>query len=183
MVSNEKARAALTAHPLPESPWIEVTDEAILIKAGFSEQLLQLLRWVPKVQWRPDKRYWVVPLSGAETVRAVLPEITRLSELTLPGKGKSVVSETPHSDEEMFREAARLLFGAEWQRETALALGRNETELARWLLGEHAFGDADELLRDMLALMRQRASRIEEEADRFQAALERRTAGVQPANP
>lgn len=174
MISIEKARAALAAHPLPENPWLEVTDEAILIKAGFSEQLLQLLRWVPKIEWRPDKRHWVVPLSGAETIRSVLPEITRLAELTQPGKGRSGITPDIQSDEELFRNAARLLFGAEWQREIASALGRNETELARWLLGEVLFGDTEALLQDMLALMRQRAARIEEEAERFAAALERR---------
>ncbi|WP_034993347.1 hypothetical protein [Beijerinckia mobilis] len=179
MVSLEKARSALAAHPLPESPWIEVTEDAILIKAGFSEQILQLLRWVPRVQWRPDKRHWVVPLTGAETVRTVLPEIMRLAELTAPVKAETVRAENPSSAEEpeaLFRNAGRSLFGAEWQRETAQALGRNETDLARWLLGDQPIENPDVILNDLLLFMRRRAASIAEEAERLAAALERRKA-------
>jgi hypothetical protein len=166
--STEKARAALAANPFPPSPWLQVTDDEIIIKSSFSEQLLQLLRWVPKVQWRPDKRYWTVPIAGAEAVRAVLPEITRLAELTQPSLKPSTAAkaETPA---DLFRNAARMLFGGDWQRDTARALELDETALVRWLLGEHQLEDEQALLSDMLALMRRRAAEIAAEADRFEA--------------
>src|SRR6516165_651871 len=177
MPSLEKVRAALAANPLPPSPWVEVGEEAIIIKAGFSEQLLQLLRWVPKVEWRPDKRYWKVPLTGAETVRSLLPEITRLAELTQPGAGRPSEGQADGapSPPELFKAAARLLFGADWQRETANALGRNETELVRWLLGESALEDGGKLLEDMFGLKRRPATEIAAEADRFAQAIENMT--------
>ncbi len=73
--------------------------------------------------------------------------------------------------EELFKAAARLLFGADWQREAARALGRDETALARFLLGERTRENADRLYADMLALMRQRAAEIARAADRFAKAL------------
>jgi hypothetical protein len=167
MPSIEKARAALAANPLPSSPWLEVTDDVIIIRAGFSEQLLQLLRWVPKVEWRPEKRYWTVPLSGAEIVRMILPEIQRLAELTQP---RAAPAES-RSVQGRFRAAARLLYGSDWQRETARALKRNEAELARWLAGDLVLEDSDLLLVEMLALMRQRANEISEAADRLAEEL------------
>jgi hypothetical protein len=172
MSSIEKARAALAANPLPQSPWLEVTQDAILIKAGFSEQLLQMLRWVPRVEWRPDRRAWMVPLSGAETVRALLPEILRLAELTEPSlraadrTGKS----EKKSPREAFGAAARLLFGTDWQRDTARALGRDEVALARWLAGEDTVTDVEALIADMIALMQRRARDILAAADQFAAA-------------
>lgn len=77
----------------------------------------------------------------------------------------------PLSAEEMFKSAARLLFGSDWQREAARALGRDETVLARFLLGERASEDGEQLYADMLALMRRRAAEISEAADRFAATL------------
>lgn len=163
----EKARAALAANPLPTSPWLEVTDDLIIVKAGFSEQLLQLLRWVPKVAWRPEKRHWEVPISGAETVRAVLPEILRLAELTQP----RAKPEEPASPRERFRAAARLLFGGDWQRDTARALDRDEAALAGWLAGDDSLEDADTLLAEMLGLMRRRAGEIAVAADELARAI------------
>ena len=75
------------------------------------------------------------------------------------------------SAEEMFKSAARLLFGSDWQRETARALGRDETVLARFLLGERTTEDGEQLYADMLALMRRRAAEIIEAIDRFAATL------------
>lgn len=75
------------------------------------------------------------------------------------------------SREELFKAAARLLFGADWQREAARALGRDETALARFLLGDRRRENADRLYADMLALMRQRAAEITRAADRFAKAL------------
>ncbi len=190
MKSDEKARAALEANPFPASPWLEVTDTAIIIKCGFSEQLLQILRWVPNVQWRPEKRYWTVPIRGAEAVRAILPEILRLSEATQDRKSKSAsandgasptnplfaapetVANMPTPD--LFKAAARLLFGTDWQRDTANALQRDEAALARWLAGDTQLEDAATLLNEMQVLMRRRAEEIGKAADLFKAAADKR---------
>lgn len=166
-----KARQALKQNPFPDTPFVEVTEDFILIKCGFSEQLLQLLRWVPKVEWRPDKRYWRVPIASAEAVRGVLPEVLRLSELTQPSLARQTGSGQDLPQTEVFKGAARLIFGGDWQRDTANALGRDETELVRWLLGEHALQDAGKLMEDMLKLMRQRAEAILKAADDFEKTL------------
>jgi hypothetical protein len=170
MPSDAKARAALIARPFPPNPWVLVTEDAIVIKCGFSEQLLQLLRWVPRVEWRPERRCWTVPLSGAEAVRGVLPEILRLAELTQPQAAKGAPEEAL-SAPALFKQAARALFGGDWQRDTAQALGRDETALVRWLLGEASLEDADTLLDEMLELMRRRAADIAAEAERFAGRL------------
>lgn len=189
--SDEKARASLAANPFPTSPWLEMTDDTIIIKCGFSEQLLQLLRWVPNVQWRPEKRYWTVPIRGAEAVRTILPEILRLSEATqdrkakpsgdgsigtnasspLLGEGETAAGLTTP---ELFKAAARLLFGTDWQRDTARALQRDEAAMARWLAGDAELEDAPTMLGEMLGLMRLRAEEITKAADRFAAAAEQR---------
>jgi hypothetical protein len=195
MKSDEKARAALAANPFPPSPWLEVTDEVIIIKCGFSEQLLQLLRWVPNVQWRPEKRHWTVPLRGAEAVRTILPEVLRLSEATQERKSKSSLTDDTGGTNaaspllgapdavanlatpELFKAAARLLFGTDWQRDTARALQRDEAALARWLAGDKDLEDASILLGEMLDLMRRRAEEIAKAAEHFAAAVDKR--GVQ----
>jgi hypothetical protein len=191
MKSDEQARAALAANPFPPSPWLEVTGDVIVIKCGFSEQLLQLLRWVPNVQWRPEKRHWTVPLRGAEAVRAILPEILRLSEATQERKAKSSAdagalgadaspllgapdSVANLSTPDLFKAAARLLFGTDWQRDTARALQRDEAALARWLAGDKDLEDAATLLGEMRDLMRRRAGEIAKAADQFAAAVDKR---------
>jgi hypothetical protein len=192
MKSDEKARAALAANPFPPSPWLEVTDDSIIIKCGFSEQLLQLLRWVPNVQWRPEKRYWTVPLRGAEAVRSILPEVLRLSEATQDRKANSSAADVASgtntgnplfgapeavanlSTPDLFKAAARLLFGTDWQRDTARALQRDEAALARWLAGDTELEDASTLLTEMRALMRRRADEIAKAADRFAEAADKR---------
>jgi hypothetical protein len=173
MASIEKARAALAANPLPASPYLEVIGDTIIIKSGFSEQLLQILRWVPKVEWRPDKRCWTVPLGGLESVRAVLPEVLRLAELTRPQRREDVARDvaSPAEPRVLFQAAARLLFGTDWQRDTARALGRDEVALARWMAGEDKLEDADKLLAEMLALMHRRADEIARAADLFAEAI------------
>jgi hypothetical protein len=172
MASIENARAALAAHPLPKSPYLEVSGDVIIIKSGFSEQLLQILRWVPKVEWRPERRCFTVPLTGIESVRAVLPEVLRLAELTQPQRREKSAggSGEAGSPRDLFQAAARLLFGTDWQRDTARALGRDEVALARWMAGEGIYEDADALLVEMLALMRRRADEIARAADRFAEA-------------
>lgn len=175
MSKEEKARAKLTANPLPASPYLQVNGDQILIKCGFSEQLLQLLRWIPKLEWRPDLRCWSVPITGAETLRSVLPEVLRLAEATEEPEARKPATadlEAAPTAEALFKTAARLLFGSDWQRETARALGRDETALARFLLGERVLEDGDQLYADMLALMRRRAAEIAAAADRFAVALD-----------
>jgi hypothetical protein len=191
MKSDEQARIALEANPFPTSPWLEITDTLIIIKCGFSEQLLQILRWVPNVQWRPEKRYWTVPIRSAESVRGILPEILRLSEATQDRKAKPAESGNESSvpdnplfaspdsvanlpTPDLFKAAARLLFGTDWQRDTANALKRDETTLARWLVGDTQLEDAATLLAEMQALMRRRAEEISQAADRFAAAADKR---------
>ncbi len=177
MSKEEKARAKLAAEPLPASPYLQVNEDQILIKCGFSEQLLQLLRWVPKLEWRPELRCWSVPITGAETLRSVLPEVLRLAEATEEIEARKAAAMEPDaalsdlSAEDLFKAAARLLFGSDWQRETARALGRDETALARFLLGERTLEDAELLYADMLALMQRRAAEIAAAADRFALAL------------
>ncbi len=178
MTTTEKARAALAANPFPPSPFVQVTDDAIIIKSGFSEQLLQLLRWVPNVQWRPERRCWTVPLSGVGAVRAVLPEILRLAEATQPRPNGAAEQPSFDQDEnssapDLFRKAARLIFGGDWQRDCARALNRDEAALAGWLAGDHELENPRALLDDMLALMRRRAVEIAAEADRLAAAIAR----------
>lgn len=85
--------------------------------------------------------------------------------------GANAEREDVRSREDLFKAAARLLFGADWQREAARALGRDETALARFLLGERTREDPDRLYADMLALMRQRGAEIARAADRFAKAL------------
>ena len=174
MSKEEKARAKLAANPLPESPYLHVGEELILIKCGFSEQLLQLLRWVPKLEWRPELRGWTLPITAAETLRGVLPEVLRLAEATEEMDARTTSAsgtEAALSAEEQFKTAARLLFGSDWQRETARTLGRDETALALFLLGERTLEDATQLYADMLALMRRRAAEIAAAADRFALTL------------
>lgn len=182
MAKIEKARAALAANPLPESPYLDVIDDVIVIKSGFSEQLLQILRWVPKVEWRPERRCFTVPLTGLESVRAVLPEVLRLAELTQPqrreGVGDTGEGGTPRV---LFQSAARVLFGTDWQRDTARALGRDEVALARWMAGEETLDDVELLLAEMLALMRGRADEIARAAHRFATAIGATSRGKDPS--
>lgn len=90
-----------------------------------------------------------------------------------PSDDDGAVSEPEdgRSRENLFKTAARLLFGADWQREAARALGRDETALARFLLGDRTRENADRLYAEMLVLMRERAAEITRVADRFAKAL------------
>ncbi len=186
MSPDEQARAALAANPFPANPWVRVTDDAILIQAGYSETLQRMLRWVPKARWRADLRCWSVPLAGAELVRSVLPEISRLAEAMQeepsgPSVDQPVRSESPADAQARawFRDAARLLYGSDWQRDTARALGRDEAALACWLVGEGvAEAPPDQLLADMLALMRTRATEIQAAADALAGRMAQRAQAV-----
>lgn len=190
MRTDDEARAALVAHPFPANRWVRVVDDAIVIQAGYSETLQRMLRWVPQARWRADLRCWQVPLAGAELVRSVLPEISRLAEAmeeeaVLPAEPPQTaatgVTNTPETDQARtwFRDAARLLYGSDWQRETARALGRDEAALACWLVGEGvAEAPPDQLLAEMLALMRSRAKAVLHAADRLEMRLLDRTANA-----
>lgn len=200
MTDEDKIRAALAANPFPPNPWIQVTDDGIIIKAGYSDTLHRMLRWVPKVQWIPEKRHWKVPLAGAELIRSVLPEISRLAEATheefgipaptkqetLPDKDTTATTQpgdnsakhplNPEvSERDLFRNAARFLFGSDWQRDTARALGRDEATLAGWLIGDGVMEDDPQiLLGEMLALMHRRAAAISTAAGHLAEAIERK---------
>ncbi|MDD2769620.1 MAG: hypothetical protein PHT19_12850 [Methylococcus sp.] len=194
MTEEDSVRAALAANPFPPNPWVKLGDDGIVINAGYSETLHRMLRWVPKVKWVPEKRHWWVPLSGAELIRSVLPEISRLAEATheefgaparetLPAETGEPPSRTlsrpifdpSASERDLFRNAARFLFGTDWQRDTARALGRDEATLACWLVGEKVVEDDPRvLLNEMLALMRRRAAAIGAAADQLAEAIERK---------
>jgi hypothetical protein len=179
MHTAEELRAALAEHPIPDNPWVKVTPQGIVIYAGYSETLQRMLRWVPHTQWRSDLRAWVVPLAGLAMVRSVLPEISRLAEAMQ--EERSAPSDdrpAPHESRDeararsLFRDAARLLYGSDWQRDTAHALQRNEAALACWLVGEGvAEAPPAQLLQEMLALMRSRAAQIQAAADDFAAHI------------
>jgi hypothetical protein len=191
MQSDDQVKAALAAHPFPANPWVQVTDDAVLIKAGYTETLQRMLRWVPKARWRADLRCWTVPLAGAELIRSILPEISRLAEAmqeepSAPSVDKAVLSESPADAQarSLFRDAARLLFGSDWQRDTARALARDEAALACWLVGQGVAEAApDQLLAEMLALMQQRAADIHAAAQALQSRIALRSQPVQAQNP
>ncbi len=170
-------QATLASHPFPDNPWVKVTSDGVIIQAGFSDTLQRMLRWVPGARWRPELRAWLVPLAGVELVRSVLPEISRLAEAmheervaeaALRPPAPTAVDAGPGADtasrqaRRWFRDAARLLYGSDWQRETAHALGRDEPALACWLAGE-GVAEAPEavLLQEMLSLMHRRAKAIQ----------------------
>lgn len=183
MTDDAQFRAALAANPFPSNPWVYAAEDGIIIKAGYSDTLHRMLRWVPKAQWIPERRHWKVPLAGAELIRSVLPEITRLAEATYedvaacapPAQASGAPPQlfgAAVSDRDLFRNAARFLFGTDWQRDTARALGRDEPALACWLVGEEVLEDDGQvLLKEMLELMRRRAAAITSAADQLAEAL------------
>lgn len=198
MSSDADAKAALQAHPFPANAWVTVGDDAIHIRAGYSETLQRMLRWVPNARWQADRRGWVIPLAGAELVRSVLPEISRLAEAMeedgrpvvqalAPAPGAGAVAGTGAADDAatgatadaadtrarmLFRDAARSLYGSDWQRDTARALQRDEAALACWLAGEGvAEAPPGQLLAEMLALMRRRAAAMLRAADALELAI------------
>lgn len=185
MPTDEQARVRLAEHPFPDNPWVKVAGDAILIQAGYTETLQRMLRWVPKARWRADLRCWTVPLAGAELIRSVLPEISRLAEAmqeerSAPSQDRPVGGESPQDAQAraLFRDAARLLYGSDWQRDTARALGRDEAALACWLVGQGVAEAAPEqLLSEMQALLWQRAAEVARAAEAFEADLARWRAG------
>lgn len=179
MLSTEEARARLALHPLPANPWVYVSGDAIIVKAEYTDTIERMLRWVPKARWSAKQRCWVVPLTGLELVRSVMPELSRLAEamqdVPCAPEAEMGAAPGPISDAQarsLFRDSARLLFGSDWQRETARALGRDEATLACWLIGEGVEEAAPEqLLGEMLALMQRRAAAISKAAEALAARL------------
>lgn len=177
MTADDQAKALLAERPFPPNPWVRVGESDIVIRAGYNEAMQRMLRWVPKAQWRTDTRCWHIPLAGAELVRAILPELSRLAEAmqeeAMPAS--AAAADGPMDEVQArtwFRDAARLLFGSDWQRETARALGRDEAALACWLVGEGvAEAPPTELLREMVALMQSRSRNILAAADQLQQRL------------
>lgn len=175
----ETARARLASHPLPDNPWVSVNGDTIVIRAGYTEAIEHMLRWVPKARYSGRQRCWLVPLTGLELVRSVLPELSRLAEAMhgAPDLPDALDEDTTAPDgtqaRQLFRDCARLLYGSDWQRETARALGRDEAALARWVVGEDiAEADPQVLLRELAALMAQRATLIGAAAERLAARLD-----------
>lgn len=182
MLTEDEARARLLTHPLPANPWVYATDRAVIIKADYTDTIERMLRWVPKTRWSAKNRCWIVPLSGLELVRSVLPELSRLAEAMQETPVAPTAEPADAGAEALarkwFADNARLLYGSDWQRETARALGREEAALARWVLGEGVMeAPPAVLLGEMLALMRRRAADIAAAAD----ALEQRLAAATPA--
>ncbi|WP_159099479.1 hypothetical protein [Parazoarcus communis] len=50
MLSVEEARARLKTRPLPANPWVFASDEAIIIKADYTDTIERMLRWVPRTR-------------------------------------------------------------------------------------------------------------------------------------
>lgn len=182
MLTDEEALSRLATHPLPANPWVYATDRAIIIKAEYTDTIERMLRWAPKTRWSARHRCWIVPLSGLELVRSILPELSRLAEAmqTQPMAAEVAGStalplDAIAADEaarQIFRDNARLLYGSDWQRETARALDRNEAALASWLVGLGVMeAPPAVLLGEMLALMRQRVLDIAAAADTLERQL------------
>lgn len=108
-----------------------------------------------------------------------MPELSRLAEAMqdTPCAPEADLDSPPGqiSDEQarkLFRDCARKLYGSDWQRETARALGRDEATLACWLIGEGVVeATPEQLLWEMLALMRQRVQDIGATADALAARV------------
>lgn len=182
MLTDEEALSRLATHPLPANPWVYATDRAIIIKAEYTDTIERLLRWAPKTRWSARHRCWIVPLSGLELVRSILPELSRLAEAmqaqpmaaevdgstTLPLDAMA----TDETARQLFRDNARLLYGSDWQHETARALDRNEAALASWLVGLGVIeAPPAVLLGEMLALMGRRVLDIAAAADTLERQL------------
>lgn len=168
--SEQKAREALDRNPFPELPWIRIRADAIAIATGYSEALHRLLRWVPKAQWRVSERCWIVPFSGAEAVRAVLPEITRLAEaareLDDPVAHQAAVKTNAPDLLEVVVEAAALLYGPDWR--AALVREAAGGRIADWLEGRSALDPSDPLIADLTSRLRTKAMALIKAAERLE---------------
>lgn len=170
--SEEKARLALAANPFPPTPLLDITDEGIVIATGFSEALHRLLRWVPNARWRAAQRSWLVPYSGAEAVRAVLPEIIRLADAARDLDDAPSPSPTRRADawtdgRDRLGEAAELLFGSDWK--AALAHEYPDTSLVEWIEGAPSPAPGDLVFTDLASALRRKAEIMKRAAERLEA--------------
>ena len=174
MTAIEDAKARLLANPLPPSPWVVVVDDTIVIRAGYTDVLVRLLRWVAGARWHRPRRCWTVPLTSAEALRSILPEVLRLAELTADGDTKTAPATPAETTDApgLFREAARLMYGADWLGQVAEALGRDQVSLARWLAGEAELESGAEMLAALQSLLRRRSAQFLSTADHLEIAKE-----------
>jgi hypothetical protein len=179
-LTEDEARAALAANPLPQTPWVTVEADGIAINTGFSEALLRILRWVPQAKWRPDKRRWHVPFAGANAIRSVLPEITRLADAAQELDDTQVAErqlihaasgDAPHLSEahQRLAQAAKLLYGTEWTAPLARAAKLDPAFVAGWVNGSVPIDASYGIFQDMLRLMRDRAAEIASAADALES--------------
>lgn len=85
-----KARDALAFEPLPESRWITLAPEGLLIATPYSEALSKLIRTLPGRRWDPDHRHWIVPYSSAEALRGAWADLHGLSDLASDARRQEV---------------------------------------------------------------------------------------------
>jgi hypothetical protein len=164
-----KAQADLAANPFPETPLVKVTSEGIVIATGFSEALHRLLRWVPKARWRAAERSWLVPFSGAEAVRAVLPEIARLADAARDLDEPAGLAPQGGDRRGALEEAAKLLYGETW--ETGLL---RENPGASTGNGPAQIGDIaanDSMLADLAEHLRRKAKAMTRAAEQLDACV------------
>jgi hypothetical protein len=166
--SNEaKARADLAANPFPETPLVTVTSEGIIIATGFSEALHRLLRWVPKARWRATERSWLVPFSGAEAVRAVLPEIARLADAARDLDEPAGSAPQGADRHRILEEAAKLLYGEDWR--AALLRDNPAASAGDGLMDMADLAAKDSILADLAARLRRKAESMTRAAERLDA--------------
>jgi hypothetical protein len=178
--TDDEAREALAKNPLPQTPWVTIEPDGIAINTGFSEALMRLLRWVPQAKYRPDKRRWHVPFAGANAIRSVLPEITRLADaaqeldetqISERRAADAAMGDVPHLSEahQRLADAARLLYGAEWTAPLARAAKLDPAFVAGWVNGSVPIDASYGVFKDVVSLLRQRAAELEAAADGLEA--------------
>ena len=143
---------------------------------------MRLLRWVPQAKYRPDKRRWHVPFAGANAIRSVLPEITRLADAAQELDDTQIAErraidaaggDVPHLSEahERLATAARLLYGSEWTAPFAREAKLDPAFVAGWVNGSVPIDASYGAFKDLVALMRRHAAEIESAADGLEAWL------------
>ncbi len=137
-----------------------VTAQGIIIASGYSEALARLLRWVPKATWRPDKRAWLVPLAGADALRSVLPEITRLAE----------AANEESREETQGTANARIAFGKDWLAMLSQAASRGSEDIAALMRSASSASDPG-AIETFIAALRAEAAKLISAADRLEAWL------------
>ncbi|WOJ88992.1 hypothetical protein RZS28_14430 [Methylocapsa polymorpha] len=180
--AEQDAREALAKHPFPQTPWVKVADEGIVIAAGYSEALNRLLRWMPKAKWRADRRSWLIPFSSAEALRAVFPEITRLAdaaqELDEPDtrlrearpQAEPVAAGEPAGHlQDRLREAMELLHGEDWR--AALAKEFPNPAVSEAIAKKRALDPADPIFAELAARLRRNAEALNLAAERLEESL------------